>query len=155
MAQAHPTIPPQEQLLAALNKKYRTNLSLSDVFFKTVILRSGRIFKAGDDPSLHNSEVEITNSVDQPYEFTTTLRFSRLPLTALFASRDKKFIGDITHTHQLVPLLQQRLGLPISEADIAGHEIEGPVGYPKTVLLNAASNSLLLFDSVELTLVGP
>lgn len=156
MAQSHPTDTPESQILAMVNAKYRTNLKLSDVVFGQPILRSGNVsWQAGDDPQTHNSSVEISNSAAQPYEFTTTLLFSRLSLFALFGPRDKKFIGDITHTHQLIPLLRERLGLPISEADIAGHDIEGPVGYPKTVLLNAASNSLLLFGSVDLTLVGP
>ena len=108
-----------------------------------------------DPATEHNTKVKISNSVGQPYEFTTLLLFNRLSLSLLFEGVDKKFLGDITHTHQLVPLLRERLQLPIEEEDIAGHEIEGSVGYPKTVLLNAAFNSLLLHGSVELTLAGP
>lgn len=157
MTQAHSSTPVREQLLTAINEKYRTNLKVEDVDFQVVQDQPTMSLDVVDVDAgtEHNTKVKISNSVGQPYEFTTLLLFNRLSLSLLFEGFDKKFLGDITHTHQLVPLLRERLQLPIEEEDIAGHEIEGSVGYPKTVLLNAAFNSLLLHGSVELTLAGP
>lgn len=158
MAKADPSIPVKKQILDMINAKYNVNLTVDDVEFGQVTLVGSEPAydpSPSEQPFNHNSRVEIRNSDGQPYEFTTTLAFSRLSLAVLFENLDKKFIGEITHTHQLIPLLRERTGLPITEDDIDGHEIEGTVGYPKTVLLNAAFNSLLLFGSVTVTLAGP
>ena len=158
MATPDPQKTPEEQLIGVVNTKYRTNLSVDQVVFGRVWDLNNLV--PADLPTFDiepgfNSAVDLRSADGQPYEFATSLHYNRLALGVLFSERDRTFVGEINHTHELVPLLRQRLGFQISTADIAGHEIEGPVGYPKTVLLNAAPNSLLLNGSVEITLAGP
>lgn len=145
---------PRQQLVEALNRLYRTRLSEANVKFGTVTLIDSTIVDISH-PTLRNSQVEISNADDEPYEFATVLHFNRLSLAAIFDGRDTSFAGAIAHSHDLLPLLTSRLGLPLSTDDIVGHDIDDTVGYPKNLLLVAAETSLLLFGEVSITLTGP
>lgn len=149
-----PVKSPQQQLVEALNKTYRTRLTVEKVKFGTITMVDPTVFDISN-PLKRNTKVEITNADDEPYEFATVLHFNRLSLEGLFAGRDTAFSGAVTHSHDLLPLLSGRLGFPVTADDIVGHEVEESVGYPKNLLLVAAETSLLLFGQVNLTLTGP
>jgi hypothetical protein len=150
----HPSKTPQQQLIESLNVKYQVNLSVNQVRFGTPILLDGDV-ETTLDPLVRNSSVEITNAVEEPYEFTTMLHFNRLSLASLFLQRSVLFAGAITHTHHLLSTLTSRLGFPVGSDDIVGHTIDTPAGYPLNVLLLAAPGSLLLYGQIEVTLTGP
>lgn len=145
---------PRQQLLAALNLKCHTRLTEAQVTFGSVVLLDADLFDTSA-PDFRNSTVGITNAAGEPYEFTTVLHFDRLSLDTLFDKRDKTFAGEITHSHQLLPMISERLGFPVTADDLIGHDIDEAVGYPKNVLVVAAENSLLLYGSVNLLLTGP
>lgn len=143
----HPTLPPREQLVAAINTKYRKQLAMEHVQF-------GNPQVNPDTTSPFNTVVEITNPEGQPYEFTTTLQFTRMTLEDVFFGHPRAFDGVITHTHDLVPAIASRLGLPISTEDIVGHPIES-ASYPQFLLLAADPRSFLLHGQVVIELTGP
>jgi len=137
-----------------VNRLYRTRLTEGQVKFGLPELIDPTVVDISD-PTRRNSQVEITNADDEPYEFATVLHFNRLSLAALFEGRDTTFAGAVTHSHDLLPLLTSRLGLPVTADDIVGHDIDDSVGYPKNLLLVAAETSLLLFGQISITLTGP
>ncbi len=142
-----PVMPVREQLLQAVNSKYKKNLALEHVSFGVP-----QILDLPGSP--HNTQVEITGVEGQPYEFTTVLQFTRLLLEDAFFGRSRAFDGVITHTHDLVEAIALRLGLPITDEDLVGHPIES-TSYPQFVLLAADPRSLLLHGQVRLELTGP
>lgn len=145
---------PRQQLVEAINHQYRRRLTESGVKFGVVKLLAPTVLNV-NDPTARNSTVEISNADDEPYEFTTVLHFNRLPLDRLFVGRDRAFAGAVTHSHDLVPALTARLGIPVSAEDIVGHDIDTSSGYPFNMLLVAAETSLLLFGQISITLTGP
>jgi hypothetical protein len=147
MPAPHPTKSPSEQLVDQLNITYRTNLTSSQVVF-------GRPVQISNDLS-GNARVVVSSSPGEPYEFTTTLYFSRLSLQRLFQFHSVVFSGDFTHTHQLLDSLSERLGFQVSENDIVGHTIDVGAGYPVNVLLVADLDSLRLYGQIQITLSGP
>lgn len=152
----HPTKTPQEQLVERLNQRYRTILTAADVTFGIPIqVIEAMPGNGSPDIPAWNATVEMSNAEGVPYEFNTTLHFTRLPLAALFEMRSKTFAGEIVHTHDLLPQLSSRLGFQVRAEDIVGHPIVIQSGYPLTLWLIAANTSLLLFGQIEITLTGP
>lgn len=142
---------PQVQLVEAINRLYKTQLTPEDVQFYAPELINNVV----NDvlvPSLRNSRVGISNVSGGPYEFATTLHFNRLSLDVLFRGRSTTFAGSVTHSHDLLPLLRERLGINVTADDVTGHQIENTVGYPFSMLLMAAPSSLLLYGEVNITL---
>lgn len=142
-----PIMPVREQLLNAINSKYKKSLAPEHVRFGLP-----QILESPVGP--YNTQVEISGVEGQPYEFTTVLKFTRLLLEDAFFGRSRTFDGVITHTHDLVEAVALRLGLPITDEDIVGHPIES-TSYPQYVLLVADHRSLLLHGQVRLELTGP
>lgn len=142
----HPTVPPRIQLLEAINVKYRKELELHHVEFGMP-----QVNPVVGSP--FNTLVEITNVEGQPYEFTTTLQFNRLSFEAAFVGYPRTIGGTFGHSHELAEPLANLLKLPITAEDLAGFELGG--AYPRSVLLSASPQSLLLFGQVRLELTGP
>jgi hypothetical protein len=151
----HPTQTPQEQLVERINLRYHTVLTPADVEFGIPVQVIEALPNNGS-PGIPpwNATVQMRPAEGVPYEFNTTLHFTRLPLTALFAARSKVFQIAIPHTHSLLPQISSRLGFTVRPEDIVGHSVELS-GLPKTMWLMAAETSLLLFGQVEITLTAP
>lgn len=149
-----PNKTPQEQLVAAINRLHNVELTTANVRFGVPELVD-TVVNDLSDPTRRNSRVQILNAVTEPYEFSSTLHFNRLSLETVFGARKTSFSGEITHTHDLLPQLSERLGFSVSAEDIVGHPVDASNGYPMTLLLIAATSSLLLYGQVNVTLTGP
>lgn len=155
MATLDPNLTPREQIVRELNRKYKTVLEATDVIFDVPIqvIQTLPINGTMEEPAW-NATVVLRNAEGLPYEFNTTLHFTRLPLAELFSSRNTTFVGPIRHTHELLPQLSTRLGMTIRPEDIVGHTIDDALTYPLTMWLIAADPSLLLFGQVEITILA-
>ena len=142
----HPTKSVRQQLVDAINTKYRKQLEVEHVDFGTPSVNPNP-----DSP--FNTVMEISGVEGQPYEFTTVLQFTRLAMEDVFFGRSRTFGGVITHTHDLVEAVAQRVGLPVTGEDILGHPIESSV-FPQSLLLSADPRSMLLHGQVVLELTG-
>lgn len=154
MATPVPNQSPEEQLVASLNRLQNVNLTADQVRFGVPELVN-TVVNDLSDPTQRNSRVQITNAVTEPYEFSSVLHFNRLSLATVFQVPEAKFGGEITHTHDLLPQMSERLGFLVSANDIVGHSVDTSNGYPQTLLLIAAASSLLLYGQVNVTLTGP
>lgn len=154
MSNPHSQLTPQQQLVQALNVKYHTHLSVEQVQFGAPVLVD-TVDNSSDNPSVKNSRMKITNAQGEPYEFVTLLHFNRLALSALLSVLTAPFVGAVTHTFDLLPALSDRFGFPVTEGDIVGVAIDVSSGYPLTVQLVAADESLLLRGHGDVVLAGP
>ncbi len=154
MPTPHPTLSAKEQLVDSINRLYQVQLLPEQVFFGVPELIDGSVNDISD-PTARNSRVQIRDENGEPYEFTSALHFNRLSLEALFHRRDKVFVGEITHTHQMLAEVSARLGFQVTADDLMDHQIELGTGYPASVLLVAKDTSLLLYGSVNVFLPGP